>query len=80
MTPEMEMLAAECVKRGEKAYVTYDAVSKDQAQIATLPTDDLQRALAIAKAANDGPVSYALRRELLARQARGESIAVRPMT
>lgn len=78
MTPEMEILVRECVKRGDKAYVTYDRVQKSLDGITMISSDDLQGALALAKASHDAPIEYALRRELLARQRAGQSIALRP--
>lgn len=78
MTPEMEILVAECVKRGDKAYVTYDRVQRSLDGLSAISSDDLQGALALAKVSHDGPTEYALRRELMARAAAGQSIALRP--
>lgn len=77
MTKEMEILLAESGKRGLRASALYARLCASLDAVHGTPTQDLQGALALAKAAHDGPVEYAIRRELMTRQRRGESIALK---
>lgn len=77
MTPEMEILVGESARRGEVAQNTYVRLGASLAGLASIPTQELQGALAIAKFAHDALVEYAIRRELLLRRDRGESIALK---